>query len=254
MKRFEFDHKDRKHLIAEGLRCPVCDGEVYERGSVPERYAQIRYSLFHCPGSGHKLVLRVDSEDGHIKIHFYALPDDVTLGWFHEPIEEPEPEPIVSAPEPVVASKYKEKKFKSSGERALDEVMDFVVRRQTMAGLAFDGNGQVFARVVMIGPSYCWAVQSTNPGIDTIMRNFGGRSRINKDWRRMGILYADNMKQPTRQVTMTPKGRVVRCYVFTPDAFPVDSRIASSGSLVTPNEHEPDSKVAMPTHQAGKMF
>lgn len=254
MKRFEFDHKDRKHLIADGFRCPVCNGNIYDIGTVAEPSWHVRYSIFQCFDAQHVSVLRVDTIDGHIKMHFYAPPDDVTFGWYHEPIEEPEPAPIVAEPERAITRESEKGKSRSIGEVALASVIDFVTRRQTMAGLAFDGNGQAFGRVVMIGSSYCWAIQSTNPGIDTIMRNFGGRSRINKDWRRMGILYADNMKQPTRQVTMTPKGRVVRCYVFTPDAFPVDSRIVDSATLVAPNEHEPDDLAATPNSRVGTIF
>jgi hypothetical protein len=49
----------------------------------------VQYLRFHCSDVGHHPVLRVDTIDGHIKMHFYALPEDVTFGWFHEPIEEP---------------------------------------------------------------------------------------------------------------------------------------------------------------------
>ena len=233
MKRFEFHHKDRKHLIAEGLRCPVCDGEVYERGSVPEPYAQIRYSLFHCPGSGHELVLRVDSLDGHIKIHFYALPDDVTLGWFHEPMEEPEPEPIVSALEPVVAreseAQRREKQLQiertANALEAHRKIADMVLSNQRN-GLAFIDRSTVLARLLTHRGRRVWAVDARHPEIGKILEDHGGKLIVANAWAEAGLIIVGTKNvgngkvhaRRTFNLTVGARGDTM-CYLFLVQSF-----------------------------------
>jgi hypothetical protein len=81
MKRFEFNHEDRENLIAYGLDCPMCAGNVVEDEMFVEHVTNL---LFRCKECDQISVLRVDALDGYLKIHFYALPEGVALGWWDQ--------------------------------------------------------------------------------------------------------------------------------------------------------------------------
>lgn len=229
MKRFEFDHEDRKHLIAEGLCCPVCGGEIYPRGTV--EYDMVQYLRFDCPGAGHHPVLRVDTIDGHIKLHFYALPEDVTFGWYHEPIEEPEPAPapIMLEPEPAYAREseayLREKQLREerihNAHEAHAKIAQLVLSKQRQ-GLSFIDRSTVLARLMTLRKQKVWAVDANHPAITQIINDHGGKIVLGRMWEKWQFIVPSHSPKNGKELASQRTSKVrlgsetrVSCYLFS---------------------------------------
>lgn len=235
MKRFDFSHKDREHLIAEGLCCPVCGGQIHDRGLIQAPYG-IQYQTFTCPGYGHTSVLRIDFLDGHLKIHFYALPEDVEFDWYHVPLDEAD-EPTISEPEaapiPIVPqeSEAKLRQRQVQIERTANaleahRLIAELVLSKRRKDLSFVDRSTVLGRLNMLRGRKVWAVDANHPTVTQIIDDHGGKIIVGRIWDEMKLIVAADKqngigqsgRQRTHDVRLGGHGEVY-CYLFLAKQF-----------------------------------
>jgi hypothetical protein len=199
-----FSHDPQQHYVATWFKCDDC-----LKGS---------NILIHFP-EGKPLVgfFGNDSNDPQ-----YAAADSAT-----------QTQPVVAEPEPVITrvseAERREKQLQidrtANALEAHRKIAEFVLSKRRNK-IAFANRSTVVGRLAKLRQQWVWAVDSSNPAIEEILNDHGGKVIIGKLWEDLKLILTMQKKhgksgvaaQRTFPATLGTQEEV-RCYLFSAKSF-----------------------------------
>lgn len=228
------------------IECAKCG----EAGAVLDRVVQDSERVrleFGCPFCSTVSVMEfvdvfhfgqiVDHHDRPTRQSFYRLEDSVAerYGKVNATYlsDVPEPEPVVVAPEPVVAreseAERREKQLQiertANALEAHRKISELVLSRRRK-DLSFVDRSTVLARLDTLRGRKVWAVDANHPTVTKIIDDHGGKIVLARTWEEQKLIVVSQQKRGRSRVGVVRthdvrlgSGTEVYCYLFLEKQF-----------------------------------
>jgi hypothetical protein len=222
-------------LIVDGLRhYPL------GRDEAPERVTALEHARAHGAGTvgraatGHLWEHRatwtrdVHQLAGHLTSdaptwHLAAAAAEVTIRYLYDALDLPADPGAEGLAQRMIAATTEGWHEVDPAREAFERVRDLVIAARATDGTRRARDGSALGRVVGTEDGTAtWAVRSTAPEVEDVLKRYGGARVVAPLWKQRGYVRPDAQGKATRPAKLEAGEPAVRCYLFPIDLFDAD--------------------------------